>query len=277
LHQERDSDDGSAVAATTGGSAEGSIRASEGIKMHIRSIVERSVDVTFFPVCIAGMLVIGGCSGRQPAPPVANHSASTAVAAASASVGEGPPSALTQIGESAEELFDAARASKWNDATAAVQTLNESAATLSDTGLKPDLVEQLQLHLADLAGSVKTRRRVHSMDVANSITRIVADLAAPYQAELPYKIVLLDYYGRQLELGLAASRLSMLKQATADLRQTWDSIEPSILRRGHVEDARRFTDIVVQIEGAKRPADFVAPVRAELAAVDRLEKIFTRS
>ena len=112
------------------------------------------------------------------------------------------------------------------------------------------------------------------MDFANSITRIVAELSAPYQAEIPYKIVLLDYYGRQLELGLAASRPSTLKQATADLRQTWNSVEPSILRRGHVDDARRFTDIVVQLEGSQHPADFVVPVRAELAAVDRLEKIF---
>jgi hypothetical protein len=158
-----------------------------------------------------------------------------------------------------------------------VQTLKESTATLSDAGLKPDLVDQLQSRLTELEHGVKARRRVHSMEVANSITRIVADLSAPYQAELPYKIVLLDYYGRQLELGLAASRPSVLRQASADLRQTWNSVEPSILRRGHVEDARRFTDIVVQIEAAKRPADFVAPVRAELAAVDRLEQIFTRS
>jgi hypothetical protein len=86
--------------------------------------------------------------------------------------------------------------------------------------------------------------------------------------------VLLDYYGRQLELGIAASRPSALKQATADLRQTWKSIEPDILRRGHVDDARRFTDILVQLEGAKRPADFIVPARAELAAVDRLETIF---
>jgi hypothetical protein len=128
--------------------------------------------------------------------------------------------------------------------------------------------------IRDLEGSVKARQQVQSMDFANSITRLVAELSAPYQAEIPYKIVLLDYYGRQLELGVAASRLSTLKQATVDLRQTWNSIEPSILRRGHVDDARRFTDIVVQLEGAKRPADFVAPVRAELAAVDRLETIF---
>jgi hypothetical protein len=59
-----------------------------------------------------------------------------------------------------------------------------------------------------------------------------------------------------------------------DLRSTWNRIEPTIERRGHVDDARRFTDIVVQLEGAQRPADFVAPTRAALAEADHLEKLF---
>ena len=67
----------------------------------------------------------------------------------------------------------------------------ESAATLSDAGLKPDLFAQLRSRLDDLERSVKARQRVHAMDHANSITRIVAELSAPYQAEIPYKIVLL--------------------------------------------------------------------------------------
>jgi hypothetical protein len=112
------------------------------------------------------------------------------------------------------------------------------------------------------------------MDVANSITRLVADVSAEFRTEVPIGVVMLDYYGRQLELGIAAGRPSTLTQATADLRQQWDRIEPDILRRGHADEARRFTDLVVQLEGARRRADFTAPIRAELEAVDRLETIF---
>ena len=227
-------------------------------------------------ISILGVVVIVSCS-RQAAPPsMANQPVPQATPPAASGTLEAnrPPSALVQIGESAEELFDAARTSKWNHAAASVATLKESVSVLSVSALKPDLVGQLQSRIRELDGGVKARRRVQSMDFANSITRLAAELSAPYQVEIPYKIVLLDYYGRQIELGIAASRPSTLKQATADLRQTWNSVERDILRRGHVDDARRFTDIVVQLEGAKRPADFVAPVRAELAAVDRLEKIF---
>jgi hypothetical protein len=58
------------------------------------------------------------------------------------------------------------------------------------------------------------------------------------------------------------------------LRQQWDRLVPTIERLGHAGEASRFTDIVVTLEGARRPADYVAPTRAELEAVDRLETIF---
>ena len=227
-------------------------------------------------VSVFGVVAMAGCSRQAPPVATANQSVSQAVPppASGTPAANRPPSALVQIGESAEELFDAARTSKWDDTVALVETLKASFTELSVSALKPDLAEQLQSRIHEVAASVQAKQRVQSMDFANGITRLVAELSSPYQVEIPYKIVLLDYYGRQLELGIAASRPSTLKQATADLRQTWNSIEPDILRRGHVDDARRFTDIVVQLEAAKRPADFVAPVRAELAAVDRLEKIF---
>ena len=237
-------------------------------------IKTRGKSGAFVIVSLAGVLVIGGCSRREQAAPIANRSVSTPAAPNVIPAAERPPDALVQIAELAKDLFDAARTSNWSNVAGAVQSLKESISVLSSPRLKPDLTAQLRSRIGDLERSAKARRRVQSMDFANSITRLVAELSAPYQTEIPYEIVLLDYYGRQLQLGLVASRPSTLKQATADLRQTWNAVEPSILRRGHVDDARRFTDIVVQLEGATHPSDFVAPVRAELAAVDRLEKIF---
>jgi hypothetical protein len=44
-------------------------------------------------------------------------------------------------------------------------------------------------------------------------------------------------------------------------------------RRGQVVEAKRFADIVVQLAGARRPADYVAPTRAVLSEADRIEKL----
>jgi hypothetical protein len=85
---------------------------------------------------------------------------------------------------------------------------------------------------------------------------------------------MLGYYGRELEVGVAAGDHARLTPAVADLQQTWNRFEPIILQRGAVDDARRFTDMVTQLDGARAPADYLEPTRAELAAVLRLKDLF---
>lgn len=218
-----------------------------------------------------------GCS-KPPSPPApaAQHTA-TSPGAKAITAADRPPSALVDVGESAEALFDAAHSSDWRGALERLRDLDAAAAALPMDLPKRDLVAQLRSRVQDIRQSVTAHDRVNTMDYANGVTRIVADLSGEFQTTVPVEVVLLDYYGRQLELGIAAGRQSTLAQATTDVRSTWNRIERTILERGHVDEARRFTDIVVQLEGARRPDDFVAPTRAELAAVDGLERIFTAS
>ncbi len=112
------------------------------------------------------------------------------------------------------------------------------------------------------------------MGDANEITKLVADLSAEFQTQVPYEVVMLGYYGRQLELGIAAARPELLNRASTDLRSTWNRIQPEVERRDHLDETGRFTDIVVDLERASRPAEYVAPTRAELAAAERIEKLF---
>jgi len=235
-----------------------------------------------------GLLLVGtavsasGCSRPAQTAPVAaqapaapsTNATQPAPADAGPSAADRPPAALVSVGEAAEGLFDAAHTSKWPTATEQLRALNDATSQLPPTLPKADLVAQLRSRIDDVRQSTAARNRVETMDFANSITRIVADLSADFQTDVPIAVVMLDYYGRQLELGIVTGRQSTLNRATADLRQQWDRLEPTIEQRGHVDEARRFTDIVVQLEGARKSADFAAPTRAELDAVDRLEMIF---
>jgi hypothetical protein len=188
---------------------------------------------------------------------------------------EGPPSSLVEVGDSAKELFDAARVSNWSDADAALQTLRRSGAALPTTSSTPDLASRLVSRLSEVDASVSARQRLQTMDLANGITRLVADLSSEYRMPVPFALVLLDYYGRELELGIAAGDQIRLARATADLQQTWNQFEGTVLEQGAVDVARRFTDSVAQLVDARAPGDFVAPTRAELAAVDALKRLFT--
>jgi hypothetical protein len=183
-----------------------------------------------------------------------------------------PPLSLLAVGEGAKDLFDGARRSNWTDAAIALQGMQESAAGLPRLS-NPDLTAALRQRFQEVAEATRRMDGVATMDAANAITRLVAELSEEYQPNLPYAVTLLGYYGRDLQLGIASADRIRLKQTTADLQQTWNQFEPAILQRG-TDDARRFTDILVQLDGATAPIDFVEPAQAELDAVDRLEKMF---
>jgi hypothetical protein len=207
-------------------------------------------------------------------PADAGPAQSSAIAQQATAYVDGPPSSLVEVGDSARAIFDAARLSKWSDADVALHNMRTSAAALPTKWSTPDLAARLSSRLAEVDASVSARQRVQTMDFANGITRLTADLSTEYRLPMPYALALLDYYGRELQLGIAAGDRARLAQATADLQQTWNRFERTVLERGAIDDARRVTDSVAQLVDARAPEDFVAPTEAELAAVDHLKKMF---
>ena len=226
----------------------------------------------FVVTCGVVSLIAVGSPNREPTQ--ASAVESPAVVPPTVPVENRPPLALQDVGKTAEVLFDAARLAKWSDAEAALQDMTESAANLPASIWTSDLATQLQSRLEEVGSALSTREQLETMTAANGITQLVADLSEEYQTEIPYALVMLGYYGRELELGIAAGDRARLQQTVADLQQTWNRFEPIILERGAVDDARRFTDIVAQLDGARVPADFVEPTRAELDAVVRLKSNF---
>jgi hypothetical protein len=193
--------------------------------------------------------------------------------AQSAPAADRPPSVLLQLGQSGKSLFDAAYASDWRSAAEQMRAVNDAASMLPLDLPKPDIVSRLKSAVQYAGDGTNARDRTETMDEANTITQLVAGLTASFQPQVPYEATMLGYYGRQLELGLVASRPALLAQATTDLQSTWSRLEPTLERRGAVDEAKRFSDIVVQLVGAQRPAQFVAPTRAELTEADRIESL----
>ena len=233
-------------------------------------------SATWATICVIALAASMACS-QKPAAAPAPQAATPAPQPDRIARADRPPLELALVGESAVSLFDAAVAADWTSAQDVLQDLNHAASSLPAEMPKPDLVAKLQTRLMWVEGHVADKQRVETMDDANAITRLVADLSAEYQTDIPYEIVLLGYYGRQLEQGIAAGQVQTLTQASTDLRSTWNRIEPAVERRGRIDDAKRFTDIVVQLEGARRLAQFVAPTRAELTEAGRLAAMFRSS
>jgi hypothetical protein len=227
-------------------------------------------------ITFAGLLVASaGCSGRSSAPSMPEQAPSEPARAYVVPGADRPPASLVRTEQSAEELFDAAWSSDWLRAAEELQSLREAASDLPDEMPRLDLVAKLRSNIVDLSDATSMKQRVETMDAANAITQIVAELCAQFRPMVPYDVKMLGYYGRQIELGLASGRLADSQQGVSDLVTVWNRTEAAIGRSGHADDARRFSDLVVELMSATRQDDFVRPVTAELEAVSRLERIFT--
>jgi hypothetical protein len=187
-----------------------------------------------------------------------------------------PPSGLQELAGYAKSLFDAAYASDWRSASEQMHAMSDTASVLPLDLPKPDIVGRLKAAVQYAGDGTSAHDRFETMDEANTITRLTAGLSAEFQSQVPYEARMLGYYGRELELGLVASRPSLLAQTVDELQSAWTRLEPTMERRGHVDEAKRFTDIVVQLIGAERPAQYVSPTRAELAEAERIEQLLAR-
>ncbi len=206
--------------------------------------------------------------------------ASTSKLAASAELTEraadsiqvvGVPTAVADVGTHAEDLYDVAKASSWTKASAIMDSLDKAATALT-TGERTGLTSVLDT----LRQAVASHDREGTIEAANQVTFIAANLTEAYHPKMPADIVRLDYYGRELEIWAARKDMSRLSSTMADLRRTWERVKPSELANGGAAAAAKTDSFIAQLAAAKTPADYARVATPFLEVVDKLEKPFEK-
>ena len=77
----------------------------------------------------------------------------------------------------------------------------------------------LSKSIAALEKAVGAKDRQVTMQEANQITLIAADLSEPFHPQVPVDIARLDYYGRELELWSAVKNEAKLKEGSRRLEE----------------------------------------------------------
>lgn len=185
------------------------------------------------------------------------------------------PVSLTKIGENGEAVYDAAKIDDWTKATASLTSL-ENAAKQMSSEMRGNNTSALDSNITALREAVTAKNRLAAMQEANSITLAAAKLTAQYKPKVPVEITLLDYYGRELEIGAAANNTAKLQATTAQMRQTWDTVRPSIQAHGGSTQAQQFDSLVARVQAAKSPTEYGRLATPVLDQVDNLEKVFNR-
>lgn len=185
------------------------------------------------------------------------------------------PVSLTKIGENGEAVYDAAKIDDWTKATASLTSL-ENAAKQMSSEMRGNNTSALDSNITALREAVTAKNRLAAMQEANSITLAAAKLTAQYKPKVPVEITLLDYYGRELEIGAAANNTAKLQATAAQMRQTWDTVRPSIQAHGGSTQAQQFDSLVARVQAAKSPTEYGRLATPVLDQVDNLEKVFNR-
>ncbi len=184
------------------------------------------------------------------------------------------PAALMNAGEYGENIYDYAKANDWKKAGDKIAALKEATKKVRpDVKNQPARVDRLEADVAALDRAVTAKDRQAATLAANQITHDVAEMTAAYKVIVPVEVVLLDYYGRELEIWAEAKDTSKLQATAREMRKTWDVVRSSIEAKNPAV-AKKFEGLVAQVEAAKAPADYAKVAKPVLDEVDNLEKVF---
>jgi hypothetical protein len=183
------------------------------------------------------------------------------------------PASLMNAGEYAENIYDYAKANDWKQADARMGLLKAAVEKVRTDASNQKAAGEIYPNVAALDRAVTAKDRQGAMLAANQITRNVAEVTEEYKLIVPVEVVLLDYYGRELEIWAEAKDTSKLQATAREIRKTWDAVRPSIEAKKPAV-SKKFESLVAQVEAAKAPADYAKVAKPVLDEVDNLEKVF---
>jgi len=226
-------------------------------------------------IVIAFLLIwMTGCSSVSTGSAKTNKAAAPASTSAAVTTEESVPTALSNAGEYGENVYDYAKANDWKNADVKLAALRDAVKKVrTDVKNKNAAVDRLDGNVAALDRAATAKDRQAAMREANQVTLDVANMTTAYKLSVPAEVTKLDYYGRELEVWAQAQDTNKLQATAREMRQTWDSLRPSIEAHG-IKEAKKFDALVAQVESGKTPANYARVATLVLNEVDNLEKLF---
>lgn len=226
------------------------------------------------------LLMLGGCATSKPSPlPVTIPASAASVAAPAATPAPGTdsvPVTLSKIGGDGEDLYDQAKARQWPQMAAKMTDLKQRMPQLpTDLGGATENQIKLNASVVALEKSIAQKDKLGAMRVGNQITRLAADMSRPYKPAVPVEVTLLDYYGRELELGVLSKDPTSLTATVTQMRETWTTLRPVVVAHGGRVQANKFDLLMARAAATHSPTDFASIAATALNQVDGLEKVFT--
>jgi len=233
-----------------------------------------TVTLALLVVIVFLMIWMNACSSGSPSAAETNKAVTPPSASTAVTTELSVPTSLSNAGEYGENIYDYAKANDWKNADVKLAALRNVVKTVrAEVKIQSDSVDRLDAKVAALDRNVTAKNRLAAMREANQVTLDVANMTTAYKLSVPVEVTKLDYYGRELEVWAQAQDANKLQATAREMRQTWDSLRPSIATHSATE-AKTFDALIARVESAKTPAQYARVATPVLNEVDNLEKLF---
>ena len=233
-----------------------------------------TVALALLAVIVFLMIWMNACSYGSPGAAKTHKAVTPPTASSARTTAESVPTSLSNAGEYGENIYDYAKANDWKNSDVRLAALKEAMKNVrAEVKNQSASVDRLDAKVTALDRNVSAKDRQATMREANQVTLDVANMTSAYKLSVPVEVTRLDYYGRELEIWAQAQDLNKLQATAREMRQTWDSLRPSIETHSATE-AKKFGGLVARVESATTPADYARVATPVLNEVDNLEKLF---
>jgi hypothetical protein len=185
---------------------------------------------------------------------------------------------LEALSVTAGDIYDLAKATKWNKIRKKLDELKKSEKTIRVLRNEDNdvLSHRLRKNTDDLEQAILAKNRKETMRSSNAITFIEIAMIGDYKPRVPTNVRLLDYCGRQMELLSEDNDLDKLSNLVVRMHLIWQNLIPQLLNEGDTKEIKHFSEIMKRLDRATTPEEYGPLAKQVLDGVDRIEKLFKK-
>ncbi len=196
----------------------------------------------------------------------------------STSMVEDKVSILHHMANSAKSVYSLAKAGQWSAARKQLSSLQTIARSLP---INPTFTRQeiakLNSWIVPLENLIAVKQPL-AMDIANQLAMVASQLAIQPNSRLPIEVVMLDYYGRELEIWSTRGNPVKLKTVANKITKIWHDLRPAMqAERSSIQVQPLEDTLVALLDEAISPAEYQLLSAPLLAEVNQLQAMFLRA
>jgi hypothetical protein len=186
---------------------------------------------------------------------------------------------LERLSGTAGEIYDMAKANKWNKVRKKLEVLKESEKAVGLLRKEDNDIysQRLGKNIEELEHVISAKNRLETMRSANAVTFLEVALMGDYKPRVPTNVKLLDYCGRQMEILSEAKDLDKLSNLVVRMHLIWQNLIPRLVDAGYTKEIKEFSLVMKRLDRSTTPEEYRSLAQEVFDGVDAMEKLFRKN